>query len=80
MKFETDQTRSNGYLRLHEGKVAYSVELSPGIVADYDESGGVIGVETIGAKNTASPATALIAEANRRTLGKSNRTRTPPGD
>ena len=36
------------YIKLRDGRVAYSEEAAPGVIVDYDEKGEIIGIEVIG--------------------------------
>lgn len=48
MKVEYDQVADSIYFRLREEKVEDSVEISEGIVVDYNSSGEVCGIEVLG--------------------------------
>lgn len=47
-----DPTADALYIRLREGKVADSVELSNNIIVDYDEEGKIIGIEILNFSKT----------------------------
>lgn len=47
MKLKVDQQADALYLTLGEAPAAYSEELSPGIIVDYDERGRVVGIELL---------------------------------
>ena len=48
MKVEYDQVADSIYFRLREKKVEDSVEISEGVVVDYNSSGEVCGIEILG--------------------------------
>ena len=52
-RFQRDQKRGDHYHKLSDRKVAYSVELSDLVIADYDEAGEVRGIEFVGKETEA---------------------------
>ena len=50
-----DPSADAAYIYLGKGKVASTAELSDHIIADYDESGRVIGIEILAATKTLAP-------------------------
>jgi uncharacterized protein YuzE len=47
-QFQRDETRGDQYVKISDRSVAYSVELSDLVIADYDETGAVRGIEFVG--------------------------------
>lgn len=47
-QFKRDETRGDQYYKVSDRGVAYSVELSDLVIADYDETGAVRGIEFVG--------------------------------
>jgi uncharacterized protein YuzE len=47
-QFQRDETPGDQYVKISDRSVAYSVELSDLVIADYDETGAVRGIEFIG--------------------------------
>lgn len=47
MKLQVDKDADALYLRLDDSNIVESVEVSPGVVLDYNESNVVVGVELL---------------------------------
>lgn len=47
MKLEFDPIADSAYLAISEHEVATTREIEPGIIADYDEAGALIGIEIL---------------------------------
>lgn len=47
MKLQIDKDADALYLRLDDSNIVESVEVSPGVVLDYNESNEVVGVELL---------------------------------
>ncbi|THF58098.1 DUF2283 domain-containing protein [Pseudothauera rhizosphaerae] len=47
MKLEFDPIADCAYVGLSEKEVATSREIEPGVIADYDENGALIGIEIL---------------------------------
>jgi uncharacterized protein YuzE len=47
MKLEFDPLADAAYLELSTANVETSCEIQPGIVADYDENGQIVGIEIL---------------------------------
>jgi uncharacterized protein YuzE len=47
MKIEFDPQADTAYLELIEGDVANSKQIEPGIIADFDEQGRLLGLEIL---------------------------------
>ncbi len=47
MRMRYSQEADAIYIRLKESKITESDEISDGIIADYDESGSVVGIEIL---------------------------------
>lgn len=47
MKLEFDPIADSAYLAISENEVATTKEIEPGIIADYDENGSLIGIEIL---------------------------------
>lgn len=47
MKLQVDKDADALYLRLDDSNIIESVEVSPGVVLDYNESNEVVGVELL---------------------------------
>ncbi len=47
MKLQVDKDADALYLRLDDSNIVESVEVSPGVVLDYNESNEVVGVELL---------------------------------
>jgi uncharacterized protein YuzE len=60
-----DKAANASYYKLSDRRVAYSVELDPLVVADYDESGNVIGIELLTAQTDKFDVHRLIALAGK---------------
>jgi hypothetical protein len=74
----TDTERAGTYHELTKAKVAYSVSLSDLVIADYDASGAVRGLEFVG-KQTA-PLEQYLELARKASRGPMRKTRGPiPG-
>jgi uncharacterized protein YuzE len=50
-RFQRDTEGGENYFKLSDKPVAYSVELADLVVADYDESGAVRGIEFVGKRS-----------------------------
>src|SRR5689334_15507326 len=53
-RHQRDAVRGDHYFKLSENRVAHSVELSDLVVADYDETGAVRGIEFVGKRTEPS--------------------------
>jgi uncharacterized protein YuzE len=51
MRIKVDRENDALYLRLDESAIVESEEVKPGVILDYDEAGGVIGIELLGIKD-----------------------------
>ncbi|AUM00099.1 DUF2283 domain-containing protein [Zoogloeaceae bacteirum Par-f-2] len=47
MKLEFDPIADSAYVGISEKEVATTREIEPGIIADYDEAGALIGIEIL---------------------------------
>jgi hypothetical protein len=47
-QFRRDAERSDNYFKLSDEPVAYSIQLSDLVIADYDPTGAVRGIEFVG--------------------------------
>lgn len=47
MKLEFDPIADSAYLSISEHEVVTTREIEPGIIADYDEKGALIGIEIL---------------------------------
>jgi uncharacterized protein YuzE len=47
LKLKYDRASDALYIKLKEGRVADSEEITPGVIVDYDEHGEVIGIEIL---------------------------------
>jgi len=45
MRVRTDEAADALYIRLEESAIVGSEEVSPGVILDFDEGGGVVGIE-----------------------------------
>jgi len=72
-RFMRDPTRGDRYFKLSDHKVAYSVELSDLVIADYDETGAVRGIEFAGKQ--IEPIDAYIDKARKASRGPQQRRR-----
>jgi len=54
MRLKVDKENDTLYLRLDESKIVESEEVRPGIILDFDNKGGVVGVEFLGISSRAS--------------------------
>lgn len=54
MKIERDNERKQIYIRMSNSRISYTLQIEDGVFADYDEGGGVVGVELIGQKSDSS--------------------------
>ena len=45
MRVRTDEAADALYIRLEESAIIESEEVSPGVILDFDEGGGVVGIE-----------------------------------
>ena len=70
-RFERDPTRGDRYFKLSDNKVAYSVELSDLVIADYDATGAVRGIEFVGKQ--VEPIDAYIEKARKASRGPQQR-------
>lgn len=50
-KFRRDTERSDNYFKLSDQPVAYSIQLSGLVIADYDPTGAVLGIEFVGKRS-----------------------------
>jgi uncharacterized protein YuzE len=75
-RFARDPTLGDRYLKLSDNKIAYSVELSDLVIADYDETGAVRGIEFV--RKQVEPIDAYIEKARKANRG-SWRPKVPSG-
>ena len=47
MKIKKDVKNDLAYIHLRKGKVEKSIELSPGLIFDYNKSGEIVGIEVL---------------------------------
>ena len=47
MRVRTDEAADALYIRLEESAIVESEEVSPGVILDFDEGGGVVGIEIL---------------------------------
>jgi uncharacterized protein YuzE len=66
-QFQRDATRGDQYVKLSDSSVAYSVELSDLVIADYDETGAVRGIEFVGKR--ADPLDTYLDKARKASRG-----------
>ena len=45
MRVRTDEAADALYIRLEESAIVESEEVNPGVILDFDEGGGVVGIE-----------------------------------
>ena len=55
MGLKIDKENDTLYLRLNETPVVESEEVQPGVIFDYDENGGVVGIEILGLSSRVEP-------------------------
>ena len=55
MKVEFDPAADAAYLEISSAEVETSKELEPGIVADYDSNGQIVGIEVLYLSKRAAP-------------------------
>jgi uncharacterized protein YuzE len=66
-----DTEADAGYMRVSDGKVCYTSPIDTGILADYDENGGVVGIEVLFiSKQRSLDWAALLAKAQTLTGGR----------
>lgn len=54
MRIKLDKTSDSLYFRLDEKRIVESEEVRPGVILDFDENDGVVGVEFLGVSARAS--------------------------
>lgn len=59
VKVTYDSESDTLHIRLREGAVSQSDEVAPGVVLDFDEQGGVLGIELLDASRNSSNPKAL---------------------
>jgi hypothetical protein len=76
-QFQREATHGDQYYKVSDGKVAYSVELSDVVTADYDAAGEVRSIEFIG-KRTA-PLDSYLETARKASRGPARKRPKIPG-
>ena len=71
LKMQIDPETGAGYLQLSGEGVAYSIDIDEAVIADYDNSGEVVGVEFLDAKTSAVEIMRYIELAKVRSKGAS---------
>jgi hypothetical protein len=66
-QFQRDDTSGDQYYKLSDRGVAYSVELSDLVIADYDETGALRGIEFVGKRT--EPLEAYLDKARKASRG-----------
>jgi len=68
---EIDRKSGAGYYRVSHSRarVAYSVEIDDMVIADYDESGSVLGIEFVDASKHLMDAEKYVKLANQKSKG-----------
>ncbi len=66
MKIKKDAKNDLAYIQLRKGRVQKSIELSPGIIFDYDKAGEIIGIEILSMKKLAP----LLRSSRKRTTAR----------
>lgn len=54
IKFKHDKKACALYIKVGRGRVAKTLESSPGFIVDYDKNGGIIGVEMLNVSPTSN--------------------------
>lgn len=69
-----DPKADAAYMRFNNSKVRYTLPIGTGIMADYDENGGVVGIEVLFvSKQPSLDWNALQAKAQRSTKGRATK-------
>ena len=55
MKLEFDTAADTAYFEISSAEVAATKEIEPGIMADYDANGRIIGIEVLSVSKRATP-------------------------
>jgi uncharacterized protein YuzE len=66
MKITKDTKNDLAYIQLRKGRVQKSIELSPGLIFDYDKAGEIIGIEILSLKKLAP----LLGSPKKRTTAR----------
>lgn len=66
MKITKDTKNDLAYIQLRKGRVQKSIELSPGIIFDFDKAGEIIGIEILSLKKLAP----LLGPSKKRTTAR----------
>ncbi len=61
MKLEFDPQADAAYLEISDAEIETSQEIEPGIIADYDASGHIVGIEVLSVSKRSLPAPAKRA-------------------
>ena len=61
MKLEFDPQADAAYLEISDAEIETSQEIEPGIIADYDASGHIVGIEVLSVNKRSLPAPAKRA-------------------
>jgi len=61
MKLEFDPQADAAYLEISDAEIETSQEIEPGIIADYDASGHIVGIEVLSVTKRSLPAPAKRA-------------------
>ena len=61
MKLEFDPQTDAAYLEISDAEIETSQEIEPGIIADYDASGHIVGIEVLSVSKRSLPAPAKRA-------------------
>lgn len=66
MKITKDTKNDLAYIQFRKGRVQKSIELSPGLIFDYDKAGEIIGIEILSLKKLAP----LLGKSKKRTTAR----------
>lgn len=61
MKLEFDPQADAAYLEISDAEIETTQEIEPGIIADYDASGHIVGIEVLSVSKRSLPAPAKRA-------------------
>lgn len=61
MKLEFDTVADAAYLEISESEIVTTRQIEPGILADYDADGHIVGIEILSISKRALPAPVKIA-------------------